>query len=774
MFQSTVPHDLPHQHDVPDPATLSPSQPDAATWIACAEDMLDRLARSAQCYLSFVEADAGLDNAAEDDGASGDPSAEEDGEDTATARPTPAPSEASSAPRDEHDETSDWDHPEEEMRPEDLDLLSDPEPHLDPAPVPLAEALDPRAGLRPKPLHALLILRLARTFGSVAALQKRLCAPGAITALTLAEDEMSELLRDMLPTFLMPAKTALLREAVLQEEKPRSRVFQDLTSSLRSALEMQTPIILVGSPGHATARPLAELAPTVLPLAPLDRPLLSHLLFLLRPDLGPVPPENLPGDSDLARLAPTALLLALRTQDRADLLARIAEAVAPARETPTAAGRSLSAFPLPPDVRSAVEQLLCDLRDWRAGALPWSDVSRGLLLTGPPGNGKTELARLIAREAGIEVRAASLAQFQSSGARGNEVMREMHHFFAEAAAAAPCIAFLDELDAFGDRARPRDHNSAWTDTIVAGLLECLDGFETQEGVVTLAATNQPAKIDAALRRPGRFDRVLYLGPPSPELMAQAIGWHLFPDLPAADLTSPAKQALGMTGAEVAALVRAARARARQANRALTLEDLQAALDDIRPPLEPCTRHRVAIHECGHALAAHATGHGTPKLIALHAQGGTTEALETRGVRGRPEIEAALVTLMAGRAAEKLAFGNASTGAGGSEESDLALATTLAASLELSWGLGDTRLWRASPEEAVDHLRLDPVLRARVDGHLSKAEIAAVKLLKERREALERMAEALVEKTVLKEGELEKWVGRSARTGSQADEGCAGA
>jgi SpoVK/Ycf46/Vps4 family AAA+-type ATPase len=84
----------------------------------------------------------------------------------------------------------------------------------------------------------------------------------------------------------------------------------------------------------------------------------------------------------------------------------------------------------------------------------------------------------------------------------------MRQFFDAAAEVSPCIVFIDELDSVGDRGRPHDHNSSWTDSIVGGLLECLDGFETTPGIVVMGATNHPAKIDAALRRPGRFDQTL--------------------------------------------------------------------------------------------------------------------------------------------------------------------------------------------------------------------------------------------------------------------------
>ena len=142
---------------------------------------------------------------------------------------------------------------------------------------------------------------------------------------------------------------------------------------------------------------------------------------------------------------------------------------------------------------------------------------------------------------------------------------------------------------------------------MSGLLQCLDGFDRREGVVVIAATNHVAHIDAALRRPGRFDRTVRIDQPSPELMAQAFRWHLSRDLAGVDLTGIAAAATGMTGAEVAATVRDAKARARHNRVPLAQKHVMAAVQNRRPPLDPALRHLVAIHECGHAIVAQATG-----------------------------------------------------------------------------------------------------------------------------------------------------------------------
>lgn len=179
--------------------------------------------------------------------------------------------------------------------------------------------------------------------------------------------------------------------------------------------------------------------------------------------------------------------------------------------------------------------------------------------------------------------------------------KAMRAAFASAAEQAPCILFIDEVDSFGDRARPRDHNSTYTDYILNALLDLLDGFHGHEGVMVMAATNHPDKLDAALIRPGRFDHIVTLDYPSFDRLPAAIRWQLGADLPDADLSGVAVRAAGASGADIAAAVRAARARARMGRRDLILTDLEEALAAARPSLPEALRWRVSVHEAGHAV-----------------------------------------------------------------------------------------------------------------------------------------------------------------------------
>jgi len=279
-------------------------------------------------------------------------------------------------------------------------------------------------------------------------------------------------------------------------------------------------------------------------------------------------------------------------------------------------------------------------------------------------------------------------------------------------------------------------------------LECLDGYAAQEGVVAMAATNHAERIDAALKRPGRFDRVLHLRHPTVELMPRALRWQAWPDLRDADLTAIAVQAVGMSGADVAGMVRAARAKARRAGRPLSVEDLSATLAEIRPAMPDAVRWQVAVHEAGHALVGAATGVATPRVLVLRGDGGVTHAERHVIHQRRSELEAALAVDMAGRAAERVVFGEASAGAGGAADSDLARATTMAVAMEAAWGLGDRLTWSGDPETVAARLRLDPPLAARVEAHLRRAEVRALQILQAQRPILEEIATALCDRGLL--------------------------
>ena len=627
-------------------------------------------------------------------------------------------------------------------------------------------ATAPRKLYRLRPEAALAVVRLARTFGSADTMVRALSAPGAVTLITTADTELDAHLIQLIehvaePNALWPRGAPV--PVVLTAEKATSSKLDAsessitaLSGSLRLALDTRRPAVVIAPAAGTAPKALKVLQPETIALAPLDRGMLTRLLIDAYPEAEKpgTALSALPTDSPVARLTHGDLLLALRWPDPDRAVATLAAALAP--EEVEGAGPGLAEFPLPDEIRGPLEQLVEDLRAWKAGEIPWRDVSRGILLAGPPGTGKTETARQVAREAGIGMIAASLATWQARGERSSDLLRAMKADFAKAASEGPCIIFVDEIDVFGDRNR-RDHNASWTEYVVGSLLECLDGYVAQEGVVAMAATNHVDRVDAALRRPGRFDRILHLRHPTVELMPRALRWQAWPDLRDADLTAIAVQAVGMSGADVAGLVRAARAKARRAGRPLSVEDLSATLAEIRPAMPDAVRWQVAVHEAGHALVGAATGVATLRVLALQGDGGVTHADRHVIHQRRSELEAALALDMAGRAAERIDFGVASAGAGGASDSDLARATTVAVAMETAWGLGDRLTWSGEPEAIVARLRLDPPLAARVEDHLRRAEDRALRILREQRSALEAIATALHNRGMLTGSALDELI-----------------
>lgn len=638
-----------------------------------------------------------------------------------------------------------------------LDRLEEEVDGISSASAPLPDPWQARTTTyRPRAAVLLAVMRIAKTFGGADAFASAMAAPGCLTVLCTGSAQMDKIVVKLLQRLICdadhwvktPADTYVTSaaDAVRGSGDASGQVFGNLSDGTRNALERGGPVVIVATSDAMLPAALKALAPRIIQLALLDREMLQVLLSQAYPATsidGDII-SGLSADLVVSRLDADGLTLALRARDPVTALQNIAACITPVKSD----SPGLAEFPLPANVRGPVEQLVADLRAWRAGELPWRDVSRGLLLVGPSGSGKTEIPRLIAKEAGVAVVAGSVAQWSSEGSRGSEVLKAMRNAFAQAAAKAPAVLFIDEVDSFGDRTRTPDHNSSYTDHIVTGLLDLLDGFYGREGVVVMGATNHLGKIDAAIRRPGRFDSVVTLGYPDHDLMPQALRWQLGGDLPGVDLAEVAISAIGMSGAEVAATVRAARALARKDRRALRVEDLSASIAAIRPPLPAEFHWQVAVHEAGHAIVGTATGLSRPESIAILPYGGVCAQTDEAVIGRRKEIEQLLAIDLAGRAAERLVIGQICRGAGGPSTSDLARATQMAAALELSWGLGSSPVWLAAPEAAMTQLRLDPLLRARVGEHLNRAEEEATRILMANRPLLEEMAAALAARKLI--------------------------
>jgi len=350
----------------------------------------------------------------------------------------------------------------------------------------------------------------------------------------------------------------------------------------------------------------------------------------------------------------------------------------------------------------AVEEL-AEIRDYLADpsrfAAMGAAVPRGVLLSGPPGCGKTRLARAVAGESAVPFFSISGSDFvEMYVGVGAARIRDL---FARAKGAAPAIVFIDEIDAVG---RARSASAAGgndeREATLNQLLVEMDGFGAESGVVVLAATNRPDILDAALLRPGRFDRRITLDPPDLKGRQAILAIHVGskPLSSDVDLGPLARQTAGFSGADLANVVNeAALLATRQRAEAISAADLAEAVERVVAGpqrrsriLTPADKARVAVHEAGHAVVAAAQPEAPPvakvSLIARgHGQGSMTSVGEgDRILATRSELGQRIAVLLGGRAAEELVLGQPSTGS----NDDLAKATDLARRMVVECGMSD--------------------------------------------------------------------------------------
>lgn len=476
------------------------------------------------------------------------------------------------------------------------------------------------------------------------------------------------------------------------------------------------------------------------PLRPEDLALVAHYVG------GSLPATGIP-EEIAAQVDPTDLRVAIHPRrgaaETSERLHRLVERRF--RNSPGSTTPKLSQLPGYGGARSWGLSAASDLDAYKRNLIQWSACDPGVLLSGPPGTGKTLFASALAREAGVPFMAGSLAQWQAAGeAHLGTTLGAMRGFFRSARMIAPCVALIDELDSFGDRRGRKNHNHHYLVQVINGFLECLDGAEGRTGVLLVGATNDVARIDPAILRSGRFDRVIEIEPPTLAELAAILRHHLGSDLPDADLTRISRACLGGTGADCAAWVRRARGRARRAGRDIVEADLiQETASSTGGSCVELDR-RAAYHEGGHAVVAWALKLEVGNL-ALSSPGHAGDAFmrfRMPTVATRRVVEDVLAVLMAGRAAEILVFGAPSAGA----EMDLAMATQLARDMHLRWGLA-RGLTRCDPSEA------GIATGSLVEEALQTASQVALDLLAVRRRQLEHVASALIEQRSLAADEV---------------------
>jgi cell division protease FtsH len=328
-------------------------------------------------------------------------------------------------------------------------------------------------------------------------------------------------------------------------------------------------------------------------------------------------------------------------------------------------------------------------------------IPKGILLVGPPGTGKTLMARAVAGQAKVPFFLISGSEFvEMFVGVGAARVRDL---FEKAKAQAPCIVFIDELDAVGRQrgvhmGMVNDEREQTLNQLLVGM----DGFEANLGVIVLAATNRPETLDRALLRPGRFDRQIVLDAPDLNGRLAILRLHVRdkPLAPNVDLRHIAQQTPGFSGADLANVVNeAALLGARHEATLISQDDLEAAVEKVVAGPERKSRRlgadekrKVAYHEAGHALVAAFSRFADPvhKISIIprgHAALGYTMQLpvEDQHLMGRTALLDRLKGLLGGRAAEEIAFGEVSTGA----ENDLQHATAIARQMVAMFGMGES-------------------------------------------------------------------------------------
>jgi cell division protease FtsH len=405
-------------------------------------------------------------------------------------------------------------------------------------------------------------------------------------------------------------------------------------------------------------------------------------------------------------------------------------------------------------------------------------IPKGVLLVGPPGTGKTLLARAVAGEAKVPFFSLSGSEFvEMFVGVGAARVRDL---FSQAEAKAPCIVFIDELDALGKvRIQSPMGSHEEREQTLNQLLAEMDGFDPRKAIIIMAATNRPEVLDPALLRPGRFDRQVLVDKPDIKGREAVLRIHVknVKLAPEVELQKVAARTAGFAGADLANLVNeAALLAARRDKTSVGMSEFDEAIDRLIAGLEkkrvinPKEREIIAYHESGHAIVASAlSGMDPVHKISIVARGfgalGYTMQLPTedRYLMQKEDLVNQMTVLLGGRSAEEVALGAISTGA----QNDLQRATDLARAMVTEWGMSDRvgvvhfdqgRRSRfldvPMPAErgpySEDTARLiDDEVKALVTG----SHEAARRILREQRDMLEQVTRRLLEKEVMEGDEL---------------------
>ena len=407
-------------------------------------------------------------------------------------------------------------------------------------------------------------------------------------------------------------------------------------------------------------------------------------------------------------------------------------------------------------------------------------IPKGVLLVGPPGTGKTLLARAVAGEAGVPFMSVSGSDFMEMFVGvGASRVRDL---FQTARKQAPAIVFVDEIDSIGrKRGAGLGGGHDEREQTLNQMLSEMDGFDTSEGVVMIAATNRPDILDPALLRPGRFDRQIVVPLPDleerlPILQVHCKGKRMANDV---DLSVVARGTPGMSGADLANLVNEGALHAvRRGSLDIAMEDFESARDRVllgqrreSMVLSDAEKERIAYHEGGHAVLAYVLEHADPvhkvTILPTGMALGVTHQLpmEERHIHPRQYIEDALCVRMGGRVAELLVYGDLSTGAA----NDLVGNTELARKMVREWGMSEAigpMAWGSQGQvflgEDLMHTRdysedTSKIIDDEVERILRAEEERAMEVLSKHRGGLNAIARALLDNEIIDGREVNRLV-----------------
>ena len=434
------------------------------------------------------------------------------------------------------------------------------------------------------------------------------------------------------------------------------------------------------------------------------------------------------------------------------------------------------------DLKEVIEFLKQPEKFKRLGAR----IPKGVLLVGPPGTGKTLLAKAVAGEAGVPFLSISGSDFvELFVGVGAARVRDL---FEQAKAHAPCIVFIDEIDAVGRlRGAGLGGGHDEREQTLNQLLVEMDGFDTSEGIVVMAATNRPDILDPALLRPGRFDRQIVVDRPDVKGREEILKIHTrkVPLADDVDLATIARGTPGFSGADLANLVNeAALLAARRGHAKVTMDDFEEAKDKVlmgaarkSMVLSQEEREKIAYHEAGHAIVTRMLPNTDPvHKVTIIPRGralGVTQQLpiDDRHIYSKDYLKNQLAILMGGRVSEQLIFNELTTGAG----NDLERATELARKMVCEWGmsekLGPVTFGKTEQEVFIGRelgmkKNYSEEIAQLIDEEIRKfvyeAEETAKDILTENIDKLHKVAQTLLEKETLTGKELDEILGLNGK------------